>query len=435
MAEQPGDASCRCIAAMDTPRRPHDGVASTLPAPEPESGGRAAARAFRPAARAPALVDVVMPVRNVERTLEAALGSIQAQSVRDIRILVVDDGSSDGTAAILARLAANDARLTRLDCGGSGIVDALNAGLAACTAEFVARHDGDDLAFPDRFARQLAWLAARPDCVAVSGAVRQIDAAGRPVGKVLHLAAPERADPHACPQREPYLMHPFLMMRRDAVRRVGGYRHVFHAEDTDLYWRLQEIGELCNMPDVLGLYRLHAQGVTGASLLNGRISAVNSQRSGLSALRRRSLREDLCFPKAMLEEYRAAGSLAAMLHIGGRGLRPEEASILAAAACAKLLEAASYRAFELDLEDCRFIHDTLSASLATLPEPSRAGCTRMLTGTAARLLATGRVNAARRLVSPRLWPLVAARLALRSLAPAALRRRLREAAGRPGFVK
>src|SRR5947209_575161 len=124
-------------------------------------------------------VDVVIPVYNAASTIESAIGSIQAQTVTEIRIIVVNDGSTDATRQIVQRLAAADHRLILVDQANCGIVDALNAGLRICHADMVARHDGDDLANPDRFEKQLDYLSRHPDCVAVSGATRHIDEAGR----------------------------------------------------------------------------------------------------------------------------------------------------------------------------------------------------------------------------------------------------------------
>jgi len=380
-------------------------------------------------------LDVLIPLYNCADTVEIAIASIQAQTMPDFRIIAVNDGSTDATPAILHRLAAADPRIMVLDVPNGGIVDALNAGLAQCTSPLLARHDGDDIAAPERFARQLAWFDANPDGIAVSCAVRQIDARGRPVGGIVLPSPAEFADASLIPQREPYLMHPFLMARRAAVQEAGSYRHVFHAEDTDLYWRLQESGRLHNMGDVLGWYRLHEGGVTSNSLRNGRVSAVNSQRAGISALRRRAGRPDLAFPKSALARYHEAESLSGMIACGSTDLDAAEARRLSLAACAKLLELANYRGFELDETDCRTINDTLCPALPTLPAESRDGCRRMLSGTAARLLAAGHFTAARLLAPPNLYPLVAARLGLRTMVPPALRRRLQQAAGRHGYVK
>lgn len=150
-------------------------------------------------------------------TIESALASMQAQSVRDIVISVVNDGSMDATREIVERLAAADPRIRVLNQANGGIVDALKAGLALCTTEFVARHDADDLALPNRFEKQFAYLQAHPDCVAVSGAVRHINNDCRLIKAKATLPSPDLSDPGHFPQIEPYLIHPFLMVRRAAI--------------------------------------------------------------------------------------------------------------------------------------------------------------------------------------------------------------------------
>ncbi len=376
------------------------------------------------------IIDVVIPVFNGAETVESAVASIQAQTLRDIRILVVNDGSTDGTQATVERLAAADGRVVLLNRPNGGIVDALNAGLAACTTDLVARHDADDLAVPDRFERQVEWLRSHPGCSAVSGAVIHIDGAGHELGPKVELSSPDIADPTAYPQQEPYLIHPFLMMRRASVEAVGGYRHVFHAEDTDLYWRLQETGQLANMADLLGRYRIHGQSVTSASTLNGRVAAMSSQLAGISAMRRRAGRPDIAFPKSALAEYKQARTLKGIVRLGSRGLDAEEAARLAVSASAKLLELAAYRPYELDGEDCSFIRASIMRALPSMAPASRTLCVRMLSGTAARLAAQGHVSASIRLSPSKYYPLIAARLVLRTMVPSSLRVAMRRAAGR-----
>ncbi len=380
-------------------------------------------------------IDVVIPVYNGAKTIESAVASIQAQTVRDIRILVINDGSTDATKPIIERLAAVDPRVVLLDVVNGGIVDALNAGLAACRADIIARHDADDLAHPERFARQLAYLQAHPGCAAVSGAFHQIDDTGRSLGPVQHLPSPDLADLDWYPQREPYLLHPFLMMRRAAVEAVGGYRHVFHAEDTDLFWRLQERGQLVNMPDLLGDYRIHTQSVTSVSVVNGRISALNSQLAGISARRRRTGRADIAFPKAALLDYQAARTLEGIISLGSRGLDAGETQRLAGTVSAKLLEAAGYRPYELDFEDCAFIRKAMLSAMPQMRPANRRSCSQMLSGTTARLVYNGKIAAALQLAPPALYPVVAARLALRVTLPDTVRRSMRKAIGRKAFVK
>lgn len=382
-----------------------------------------------------AIVDVIIPVYNGASTVESAVASIQAQTVRDIRIIIINDGSTDATRSIVERVAAADGRILLINKANGGIVDALNAGLEACAAEFVARHDADDLALPDRFERQLTWFHSHPDCSAVSGAVIHIDEAGHKLGPQQLPDDPNNDDALLYPQREPYLIHPFLMMRRSAAAAVGGYRHVYHAEDTDLYWRLQERGKLANMPDLLGYYRIHGQSITSMSTLNGRIAAMSSQLCGLSALRRRSGRSDIAFPREAVAEYKVAESLDRIVALGARGLDPDEAVRLAASTAAKMLELSAYRPYELDEADCAFIGASLALVLRTMTAGNRALSARRITGTAARLAAQGHLAAALKLCPRQLYPQFAGRLALRLAAPTSFRYTLRRLVGRPAVVK
>lgn len=205
------------------------------------------------------LLSVILPVHNCRRYLAAAIASITAQSHRDFEFILVDDGSTDGSAGVIDRAAAADPRLRVIRRPNTGIVGALNDGLAAATGEFIARMDGDDLAEPARFAAQLAWLQAHPACVAVGSAVWFID----PDGAVIDFYAPPCAHDAIETQllrgNGGAIIHPALMLRRAAVTAIRGYRRKYdRAEDLDLFLRLAQLGTLANLPIPLLRYRLHA---------------------------------------------------------------------------------------------------------------------------------------------------------------------------------
>jgi len=301
------------------------------------------------------LIDVVLPVYNGAATIAESVESLLQQTATRLRVLVVDDGSTDATPEILAALAKQDPRVVVLTKPNGGIVEALNHGLSHVTAPFTGRQDADDISSPDRFARQLAAFEADPGLVAISGSCIHIDAAGRETGTRYAIPDPDAADDRAFPAAEPYLLHPFLMVRSDAFAAVHGYRYVLHSEDTDLYWRLRETGRLKNLPDSLGKMRLHATSISNASLQNGRIMAIHSQLAAISARRRAEGRVDLAFPRTALAEYRAAPDLEAMLAIASRQLDQAERDYLRSAAAVKLLELASGRMYEIDDADCAFV--------------------------------------------------------------------------------
>ncbi len=382
-------------------------------------------------------IDVLIPAYNAAATVEQSIGTIQRQTLRDIRIVVVDDGSTDATAEILARMAADDERILVVRQENGGIVDALNRGLAECRAPLIARFDADDLSYPGRLERQAGFLRDRPDMVAVGCSVRHIDEFGRPTGTIGEFEDPSLASPLVAPSHEPYICHPFLMVRREAATAAGGYRHVFLAEDTDLYWRLGELGRLHNLPEILGDYRMHTGSLSGASLVNGRVMSVFSQLAGLSAARRSRAVPDLAFPRELLGAARAAADLEAMVGVAARrlSLTPEEEARLAIMASAKLVSLANYRPFELSLADCRFARAALLRH-GDLLAPDNARALRMMAwGSAARLGAAARPREAMALVGPRDYPHVAARLAFRIATTPRLRRVARRLTGRAVLAK
>lgn len=306
-------------------------------------------------------VDVLIPAYNAGATIEASVGSMCDQTYRNLRIIVVDDGSTDATPAILKRMAEADSRIQVVTTPNGGIVIALNTALEHSQAEYIARFDADDIAYPDRLMRQMDYLAANDDCVAVGCNVVNVDGNGNRINGS-GFTEKVRGDPYYVPAQEPYLLHPFLLARRRPLIETGGYRYVFHSEDADLYWRLASHGRLANVVDVLGEYRIHADSISAKAVVNGRISAVNSQLAALSEQRRRSGVADLAFPRSALAAYLAAGSLRSILDLALVGLTREEQRYLEAATAAKLLELSNYRAYRLTLDDLRTIRQSVEAN-------------------------------------------------------------------------
>jgi Glycosyl transferase family 2 len=364
-------------------------------------------------------VDVLLPVFNGATTITKAVESLQRQTITSLRIIVIDDGSTDQTPELLAALAARDSRISVLTQPNAGTVDALNAGLRLCDAEFIARQDADDVSHPSRLAVELAYLETHRDCVAVSGAAKHIDEQGRFLGTIQTFPQPDRADARWAPSREPYLMHPFLMLRRAELQAIGGYRHAYYSEDTDLCWRLQELGAMHNLDMPLGEYRMHTGSVSGQSIVNGRIMALSSQLAGLSALRRRTGRADLHFPKEAIMEYQKARTLSKLWELGKRELDDDEAGYLRIALAGKLLELSSYRPYELEFSDCQFIRDALH-ELGRLPNANRKDLRHLHARAGAQLLISRRFREVAALIPPRLYLPMIMRGALRLL-PASTR--------------
>ncbi len=355
-----------------------------------------------------AKIDVLLPIYNAASTLAEAVKSLQNQTFRDFRLIAIDDGSTDESGEILRELARHDERIEILSMANGGIVDALNAGLRLSTAEYVARQDADDISDPARLQLELAYLEQHPECVAVSGTVTYIDGAGMLTGQV-QFFQPDDADAKWLPSREPYLSHPFLMVRRTAFDSIGGYRHVNHSEDTDLYWRLRQHGTLHSLDRSLGFYRMHSNSISSRSIINGRIAALSSQLASLSAIRRSEGREDLSFPRNALARYQAARTLEKIVELGGEGLTDGESLHLRIATSLKLLEVATYRPYRLDGDDCRYIRHSVSLMSDELIE-NKAAIDHLIAKNSARLLTKGLFREAGLLTPRRVYLSIVPRL-------------------------
>ena len=202
-------------------------------------------------------IDVVMPIYNAEHFVEQAVRSILSQTMSDFRLVCIDDGSVDGTAKILSDLANQDSRIEIIRQNNQGLVGALNVGLAHCRAPLIARMDADDIAMPERFELQSRFLQSYPEVVAVGTAILELDSDGEVLG-VSRLANDHFSIDQNMLRMKTGMAHPTVMMRREVVVAVGGYRPEYEwIEDLDLWLRMAEVGRLANLPDVLLCYRQH----------------------------------------------------------------------------------------------------------------------------------------------------------------------------------
>jgi len=235
------------------------------------------------------LISVLMPVYNAANYLAEAVESIRAQTFGDFECIAVDDGSTDRSLPILQQFAKADSRLKIVSRPNTGIVGALNDGLAVARGEFVARMDSDDIATPTRFEKQLAAMQSDAGCVALGSAVLFTDPKGRPLKVYRPPLSHASIEEELARGNGGALIHPAVLFRRAALVQCGGYREQYnYIEDLDLYVRLLEVGQLRNLPDVLLHYRQHPNSVNhrkGSRCVQAaEIIAPLRQRKGLPVL-------------------------------------------------------------------------------------------------------------------------------------------------------
>lgn len=198
-------------------------------------------------------VTILMPVYNAMPFLPKAVESILCQTLQDISILIVNDGSTDESFTYLSQI--NDPRIRIINLAHQGQGAALNIGLEECKTEFLARMDSDDISLPNRFAEQLAFMRKNTQIAAVGTQFKYIGSKG---------VAPSPRLPLYHDVIRAYLLraqlsivHASIMFRTSALREIGGYRIKGSGQDWDLFLRLSETSELANLPQTHYLWRLH----------------------------------------------------------------------------------------------------------------------------------------------------------------------------------
>jgi glycosyltransferase involved in cell wall biosynthesis len=209
-------------------------------------------------------VSVVMTVYDGERFLAESVESVLSQTATDFELIVVDDGSTDSSVQILERYARLDRRVKVITQLHAGLPVALNLGIRHAKYQLIARMDSDDRMLPDRLERQIAFLKEHQRIQLACSNCYFINAAGRRVGSSDCRLDVDRARAELRPSHCVELIHPTVLMRKEAFVTVGGYREDLpYAEDRDLWGRIATSGiPMAVQPDYLIEFRLHTGAMT-----------------------------------------------------------------------------------------------------------------------------------------------------------------------------
>lgn len=224
----------------------------------------------RPSNSTTSQVAVLMAVYNGLPYLPAAIESIRAQTLRDWTLVIVDDGSTDGSSDYLRGL--SDPRIEVIEQANQGLGLALNRGLAACRAPLVARMDADDVAHPTRLAEQVDFMRHHPEVGLLGTQIERLGS--RRIGTASVLATRHRDIVRDLLDGKPAMYHPTVMFRTQLAREIGGYWAKVLGEEWDFFLRMAERADLANLDRVLLSYRIHTGSLTGANMQQMRWSVA-----------------------------------------------------------------------------------------------------------------------------------------------------------------
>lgn len=207
------------------------------------------------------LVSVIMPVYNTRDFVTEAIESIRNQTLKNWKLLIIDDHSTDGSWDIIQDFAQKDQRIHIFrNRQNRGLVRSLNTLIPKTTGTYVARMDSDDISLPDRLEKQVAFLEKHPSIVACGGQEYIINEHGVAVAEK-HFPT----DPTACYRMIMNMMviQPPVLMARGTIFRTLLYdNHIFKNDDISMHFKLLEHGGFSNVNDIIFKYRKRMDSIT-----------------------------------------------------------------------------------------------------------------------------------------------------------------------------
>lgn len=210
-------------------------------------------------------VSVILPVYNAELYLEEAVQSILDQTFSEFELIVINDGSTDRSLEILESFVQKDSRVRLVSRENRGLISTLNEAISLANYDFIARMDADDIALPNRFEKQVAYLKKHPDVAVVGTGYRYMDPDGQVNGKRHTFVKPSdiEASLFFCNP----IAHPSVMVNYSLLGDEFFYDEQFKTvEDFELWHRLSGKYRIANLPDVLLHYRVLGNSVSGKNL-------------------------------------------------------------------------------------------------------------------------------------------------------------------------
>lgn len=210
-------------------------------------------------------VSVVMSIYRDRAFASRAVQSILSQTFEDFELIIVDDGSEDGSYDVVAQF--TDARIRTVRQMNHGLVEALNLGVRLARAPLIARQDADDISLPNRLKEECAWMASHPKCAVVGTFFSYVDEETLEPTGVTITAASKHIDLVRRMYFDNPIGHGTVLIRRQAIMNVGGYSALYGPnEDFDLWRRIVAAGGgLSVLPDVHYHYRLNSSGISSTT--------------------------------------------------------------------------------------------------------------------------------------------------------------------------
>ena len=244
-------------------------------------------------------ISVIMAVFNGSRFLSHAVDSVLNQTLMDFEFIIVNDGSTDSSRAILEAYANKDRRIKFVDRPHAGNAASLNTAIENASHELIAIMDADDVMMPNRLERQLSFMMTQPNISVACSHAYLIDIKGTIIGISQNTVDVSRGRNERNPKLFSEIVHPSVLMRKKDILQIGGYRDVYFCNDRDLWGRLVTAGfDIRCQPEILLGYRLH---LGAASAQTMRRNSLYATYCDVNVVRRLQGKNEFSFESFLVE--------------------------------------------------------------------------------------------------------------------------------------
>jgi len=210
-------------------------------------------------------ISVIMAVYNGQKFLNESIESILSQTFQDFEFIIIDDGSTDHTPAILNEYAQKSPkiRIIRND-RNIGLALSLNKGIARARGKFIARMDADDISLPYRFAKQIHFLKKHSEIWVLGGNIIHIHSKGKQIKNQTYQSDPVLLRWNMLLGYGGILCHPTAMIRRVLFEKYGNYKNMRTSQDLELWSRLFFVDPfpVTNLRSIILYYRSHVENIS-----------------------------------------------------------------------------------------------------------------------------------------------------------------------------
>ncbi len=224
------------------------------------------------------VVSILIPVFNSLPYIKEALESILNQTYINLEIVIINDGSNDGTEQVLRNYASKHKSIKLIDQKNQGICAALNNGIEICSGKYIARMDSDDIMHPQRIELQVKFMEENPNISILGTAIQYIDLNGH-LGR--YHFYPKSSSISSMIFHESPVAHPTAFVRKEVFLQIGNYReNLYPAEDYDLWLRAFSADiKIENLQKVLLYYRVHNANTSSNNFIKRAYASICAQRA------------------------------------------------------------------------------------------------------------------------------------------------------------